>query len=127
MTSSQNFDVLDSAQPRRKSWSCPHCQRQFQRHEHLERHVRIHRNEKPYKCFCGTAFSRRDLLKRHNQTTHAIYTPQPQAASSVTSGDHIAGQYHHCGSDSTSFDRNVVLAGQADVRDAGFNAQATRS
>ena len=26
--------------------------------------------EKPFTCFCGAAFTRRDLLKRHNRLTH---------------------------------------------------------
>ncbi|KAL2867862.1 C2H2-type zinc finger protein [Aspergillus lucknowensis] len=48
-----------------KTRTCVHCGRSFRRTEHLERHVRTHTKEKPYTCFCGAAFSRRDLLKRH--------------------------------------------------------------
>ncbi|KXJ96112.1 hypothetical protein Micbo1qcDRAFT_231222 [Microdochium bolleyi] len=46
---------------------CPHCGRTFRRLEHLERHVRIHTKEKPFVCQCGAAFTRRDLLTRHQK------------------------------------------------------------
>ncbi|RAH47865.1 uncharacterized protein BO95DRAFT_461615 [Aspergillus brunneoviolaceus CBS 621.78] len=53
-----------------KSRICVHCGRSFRRTEHLERHVRTHTKEKPYICFCGAAFTRRDLLKRHTNIAH---------------------------------------------------------
>ncbi|RAL12717.1 uncharacterized protein BO97DRAFT_344271 [Aspergillus homomorphus CBS 101889] len=53
-----------------KSRVCVHCGRSFRRTEHLERHVRTHTKEKPYICFCGAAFTRRDLLKRHTNIAH---------------------------------------------------------
>ncbi|PYH98670.1 hypothetical protein BO71DRAFT_425917 [Aspergillus ellipticus CBS 707.79] len=53
-----------------KSRVCVHCGRTFRRTEHLERHVRTHTKEKPYICFCGAAFTRRDLLKRHTTIAH---------------------------------------------------------
>ncbi|KAJ5708861.1 hypothetical protein N7493_010195 [Penicillium malachiteum] len=53
-----------------KARICPHCGRGFRRTEHLERHVRTHTKEKPFICFCGAAFTRRDLLKRHNRLAH---------------------------------------------------------
>ncbi|TLS26275.1 hypothetical protein PpBr36_04893 [Pyricularia pennisetigena] len=43
------------------SRSCPHCGRTFKRTEHLERH--------PFICICGAAFTRRDLLTRHQRIT----------------------------------------------------------
>ncbi|KAI6370603.1 hypothetical protein MCOR25_004147 [Pyricularia grisea] len=49
--------------------SCPHCGRTFKRTEHLERHVRTHTKEKPFICICGAAFTRRDLLTRHQRIT----------------------------------------------------------
>ncbi|KAI6503341.1 hypothetical protein MCOR11_000945 [Pyricularia oryzae] len=51
------------------SRSCPHCGRTFKRTEHLERHVRTHTKEKPFICICGAAFTRRDLLTRHQRIT----------------------------------------------------------
>ncbi|PKK43674.1 hypothetical protein CI102_12233, partial [Trichoderma harzianum] len=50
--------------------TCPHCGRDFKRPEHLRRHCRTHTNEKPFVCFCGAAFSRTDLLRRHEKLTH---------------------------------------------------------
>ncbi|KAF3069186.1 Hydrogen peroxide stress regulator 1 [Trichoderma lentiforme] len=63
--------------------TCPHCGRDFKRPEHLRRHCRtrtqrldpdkstaIDTNEKPFVCFCGAAFSRTDLLRRHEKLTH---------------------------------------------------------
>ncbi|KAL2837696.1 hypothetical protein BJY01DRAFT_251321 [Aspergillus pseudoustus] len=51
--------------------SCTHCGRSFRRKEHLERHLRTHTNEKPFKCICGASFSRRDLLTRHARLAHS--------------------------------------------------------
>ncbi|KAL2797295.1 hypothetical protein BJX66DRAFT_298069 [Aspergillus keveii] len=60
---------------RRKPRVCPYCKRPFRRYEHLQRHLRLHTNEKPYKCDCGASFSRQDLLKRHQIIGHAPITP----------------------------------------------------
>ncbi|KAL2820489.1 hypothetical protein BDW59DRAFT_174519 [Aspergillus cavernicola] len=65
-----------------KSRICVHCGRSFRRTEHLERHVRTHTKEKPYTCFCGAAFSRRDLLKRHMGITGHEDTNPPNTKSS---------------------------------------------
>ncbi|KAL0778768.1 hypothetical protein CaCOL14_005026 [Colletotrichum acutatum] len=46
---------------------CSFCNRCFRKHEHLQRHRRIHTNEKPYNCECGLSFSRQDLLQRHRR------------------------------------------------------------
>lgn len=52
---------------------CSHCARLFGRAEHLRRHERTHTNEKPYICdLCPEAYSRRDLLKRHEIKAHDI-------------------------------------------------------
>ncbi|KAE8308368.1 fungal-specific transcription factor domain-containing protein [Aspergillus transmontanensis] len=53
-----------------KSFTCTYCQRDFRRLEHLQRHVRLHTNEKPFPCACGQTFARKDLLKRHQRIAH---------------------------------------------------------
>ncbi|KAJ5992472.1 hypothetical protein N7451_008196 [Penicillium sp. IBT 35674x] len=70
---------------RAKARICSHCGRGFRRTEHLERHVRTHTKEKPFICFCGSAFTRRDLLKRHNRITHqdTLTSPDSQPAAVV--------------------------------------------
>ncbi|KAJ5409700.1 uncharacterized protein N7487_004059 [Penicillium crustosum] len=72
---------------RRKPRICQYCKRHFRRYEHLERHLRIHTNEKPYKCSCGSSFSRRDLLKRHESITHAPINPPTQQQSPAVAND----------------------------------------
>ncbi|CCF33533.1 hypothetical protein CH063_05701 [Colletotrichum higginsianum] len=49
---------------------CSFCDRGFRKSEHLERHRRTHTKEKPYKCECGQAFARQDLLRRHERVSH---------------------------------------------------------
>ncbi|KAL7917589.1 hypothetical protein ACQKWADRAFT_306409 [Trichoderma austrokoningii] len=49
---------------------CPYCGRNFKRPEHLRRHCRTHTKEKPFVCSCGAAFTRTDLLRRHEKLAH---------------------------------------------------------
>ncbi|KAL4787693.1 fungal-specific transcription factor domain-containing protein [Aspergillus varians] len=71
----------------RKPRECPYCKRSFRRYEHLQRHLRLHTNEKPYKCGCGVSFSRRDLLKRHQGVSHVAITPSTQEPSPTAGHD----------------------------------------
>ncbi|KAF3402037.1 hypothetical protein F1880_009967 [Penicillium rolfsii] len=42
------------------------CGKSFLRKEHLNRHLVIHTNSRPHKCFiCGRSFARSDILNRH--------------------------------------------------------------
>ncbi|UKZ69624.1 uncharacterized protein TrAtP1_010630 [Trichoderma atroviride] len=50
--------------------ACPYCGRNFKRPEHLRRHCRTHTKEKPFVCSCGAAFTRTDLLRRHEKIAH---------------------------------------------------------
>ncbi|KAL7912439.1 fungal-specific transcription factor domain-containing protein [Trichoderma velutinum] len=63
--------------------TCPHCGRDFKRPEHLRRHCRTHTKEKPFVCFCGAAFTRTDLLRRHEKLTHLV----PLELNSIHAGE----------------------------------------
>ncbi|CZR54234.1 related to C2H2 transcription factor (AmdA) [Phialocephala subalpina] len=68
-TTTQEAAPATSKKPKR--FLCKHCQRRFARLEHLQRHERIHTQEKPFGCrLCGHHFTRSDLLIRHERLTH---------------------------------------------------------
>ena len=52
-------------------WICRFCNKLFQSSWHLDRHIRIHTGERPFKCeLCGKYFNRKDHLKEHNFAVH---------------------------------------------------------
>lgn len=64
---------LDFELDKGKQFVCPFsqiCDQQFSRKHDLLRHIRIHTNEKAYRCErCFKAFTRLDALKRHMQVS----------------------------------------------------------
>ncbi|KAF9886340.1 hypothetical protein FE257_011599 [Aspergillus nanangensis] len=62
-----------------KRFPCSHCQRQFSRKEHLQRHQNIHYARKPYRCSqCEYSCRRKDLLRRHSRLVHNSPTAAEQ-------------------------------------------------
>jgi hypothetical protein len=59
--------------PKRRSYVCPTCQREFTRKHNLKSHERSHTGEKPFSCkvaTCGQTFVQQGDKIRHEQTQH---------------------------------------------------------
>ncbi|KAF2453531.1 hypothetical protein BDY21DRAFT_120491 [Lineolata rhizophorae] len=63
--------VENTARGARRRLRCSICKQSFSRLEHLTRHERSHRNERPFSCnYCDARFTRKDLIKTHNKRHH---------------------------------------------------------
>ncbi|KAK9796557.1 putative C2H2-type domain-containing protein [Seiridium cardinale] len=68
--------MVDKSQHRLQ---CSICHRSFSRTEHLTRHERSHRNEKPFSCdYCDARFTRKDLIKTHTVRHHPHLIGRPK-------------------------------------------------
>ncbi|RFU34887.1 hypothetical protein B7463_g1462, partial [Scytalidium lignicola] len=61
-----------SPSPSPQKFICRYCAQRFKRLDHVQRHERRHTKETPYKCPCGQAYPRHDLLSRHQKSAHHI-------------------------------------------------------
>jgi hypothetical protein len=47
-------------------YQCGRCKAEYNRADHLTRHIRVHMRQRPFVCsLCPKAFARQDLMKRH--------------------------------------------------------------
>ncbi|KAF2222285.1 hypothetical protein BDZ85DRAFT_263380 [Elsinoe ampelina] len=85
--SPRRSSIQSNLREQRHPHTCTHCSRHFKRAEHLRRHTRVHTGEKPYKCFCGETFARRDLLTRHGKIAkHDVDGGQMEAVAHILAG-----------------------------------------
>ncbi|KAH8698713.1 hypothetical protein BGW36DRAFT_426405 [Talaromyces proteolyticus] len=89
--------------------TCDYCGRLFTKTNHLERHLRSHTKEKPFRCDnCGRQYSRQDSLLRHQRTHRRVPGAPPSLRPDEgNSADPL------CASDNSS-DHHASIATPAD-------------
>ncbi|PGH21635.1 hypothetical protein AJ80_03068 [Polytolypa hystricis UAMH7299] len=81
--SSSSGAAASNKKPRR--FLCTRCDTRFARLENLQRHERIHTQEKPFACqLCDHRFTRSDLLIRHERLSHQKDAPPRRQGSRAT-------------------------------------------
>ncbi|KAH8690189.1 hypothetical protein BGW36DRAFT_68232 [Talaromyces proteolyticus] len=84
----------DNIKPQNMQHSCQICCRQFQRAEHLKRHLIRHTSERPYTCpLCCYSFNRKDVLMRH------VRSHSSQRARATTACDSCSQSKTRCDND----------------------------
>ncbi|KAE9376327.1 hypothetical protein N431DRAFT_501240 [Stipitochalara longipes BDJ] len=74
---------------------CSYCSREFNRAEHLQRHVRSHTKEKPFRCgSCGKGYAREDTLIRHAKS-HCVGRTRRMTLSEASTGPRGVGVSRH--------------------------------
>lgn len=53
-----------------RNYKCSECEKSFKNQSSLARHRRIHSDDRPYQCHCGTSYKRLSHLKRHMSSAH---------------------------------------------------------
>jgi uncharacterized Zn-finger protein len=84
-----------------KCFRCPHCPYQSAAQRHLEQHMMVHSDVKPFECSepgCGRRFRQLAQLKRHHNVRHdPFYQVRVGEKTHVCEADDCGRQFRHLG------------------------------